>query len=221
VHQVARRALNPDPYEHQAEGYDLWYERNRSAYFSELRALEYLMLRSRRGLEVGVGTGRFASPLSVAVGLDLSRSMIEVARRRGVLPVRGVAEKLPFGDEKFDLVLMVTVVFLLRDRAAAFREAYRVLLPSGSLVIGFIDKGGPLGQRYTAKKEAKDTSGFYGGARFLDPGEMADHLEEAGFSDLAFAQTLFSEPENLKAVETPEPGYGRGSFVVVRGKKRG
>jgi SAM-dependent methyltransferase len=212
--------VTSDPYEHQAEAYDRWYERNRAAYLSELRALESLMPRFGRGLEVGVGTGRFASPLGVAVGLDPSPSMIEAARRRGVLPVRGVAERLPFGDEKFDLVLMVTVVFLLRDRAAAFREAYRALLPGGSFVIAFIDRESFLGQRYQAKKETGDTSGYYGGAHFLGPEEMIDLLEEAGFSDLAFVQTLFSEPEGLGAVETPETGYGRGSFVVVRGEKR-
>lgn len=89
------------------------------------------------------------------------------------------------------------------------------------MVIGFIDRESFLSQRYTAKGKKDGASGFYGGARFLGPEEMADHLEEAGFSELAFAQTLFSEPENLRAVETPRPGYGRGSFVVVRGKKRG
>lgn len=213
--------MNSDPYEQQVEGYDRWFEINRAAYFSEIRALESLMPRFRRGLEVGVGTGRFASPLGVSVGLDPSRPMIEVARRRGVLPVRGVAEKLPFGNGKFDLVLMVTVVFLLRDRATAFREAYRSLLPEGSLVVGFIDRESLLGQRYTAKKETEDTSGFYDRVRFLGPKEMASHLEVAGFSDLAFAQTLFSEPESLRTAETPKPGCGQGSFVVVRGKKRG
>lgn len=218
---MARQALNPDPYEHQADGYDRWFERNRAAYISELRALESLMPRFGKGLEVGVGTGRFASPFGVTFGLDPSLSMMDVAKKRGVLPVRGVAESLPFGDGKFDLVLMVTVVFLLRDRAVAFREAYRALMPDGSLVIGFIDRDSLLGQRYTAKKETGDISGFYDRVRFLDPEEMADHLEDAGFSDLTFTQTLFSEPEGLRVAETPKPGYGRGSFVVVRGKKRG
>jgi SAM-dependent methyltransferase len=217
---VAGQLVNPDPYEHQAEDYDRWYKRNRVAYLSELRALEYLIPRFRSGLEVGVGTGRFAGPLGVAVGLDPSPSMMEAARRRGVLPVRGVAERLPFGDEKFDLVLMVTVVFLLRDRAAAFREAYRPLIPGGSLIVGFVDRDSLLGQRYQAKEKKEGTSGFYGKAHFLAPEEMIDLLEEAGFSDLAFAQTLFSEPESLRAIETPLPGYGRGSFVVVRGEKR-
>lgn len=186
------------------------------------------MPRFHRGVEVGVGTGRFASPLGFSVGLDPSVPMIEVARRRGVAAVRGVAERLPFGDEKFDLALMVTVVFLLRDRAAAFREAWRALLPGGSLLVGFIDRDGLLGRRYQKekgekggkeKKGEKDKSGFYEKAHFLAPVEMAELIEAAGFRDLDFAQTLFCEPEDLKSVEAPRTGYGQGSFVVVRVEK--
>ncbi len=97
------------------------------------------MPRFGRGLEVGVGTGRFAAPLSVAIGLDPSVVMMEAARRRGVGCVRGIAERLPFRGGAFDLVLMVTVDFLLSDKAAAFREAARVLAWSGAIVVGFID----------------------------------------------------------------------------------
>lgn len=207
--------------------YDRWFERNRAAYITELRAVESLMPQFQRGLEVGVGTGRFASPLGVSVGVDPSGPMIEVARERGVLAVRGIAERLPFGDEKFDLVLMVTVVFLLEDRAAAFLEATRVLKPGGTLVVGFIDRDSPIGRRYQGEEkeekevevEKKDKSGFYAGTHFLSPEEMAALLEVVGFQDLVFVQTLSCEPEDLQAVEPPTPGYGRGSFVVVRGEK--
>lgn len=113
------------------------------------------MPRFQRGLGVGVGTGRFSAPLGVSVGVDPSGAMIKVARERGVLVVRGVAERLPFGDEKFDLVLMVTVVFLLEDRATAFREAGRVLKPGGSIVVGFIDRDSPIGRRYQGEGEGK------------------------------------------------------------------
>jgi SAM-dependent methyltransferase len=189
--------------------------------------VESSLPRFGRGLEVGVGTGRFAAPLSVAIGLDPSVPMMKIARWRGVTCIRGVAERLPFRGGAFDLVLMVTVDFLLSDKAAAFREAARVLAWSGAIVVGFIDRESPVGRRYQREKgekkeegEKKDGGGgFYGDARFLAPVEMAALLEAAGFSDLKFVQTLSSEPEAMTEVEAPRPGWGRGSFVVVRGKK--
>lgn len=186
--------------------------------------MESLTPPFRLGLEVGVGTGRFAAPLGISVGLDPSLPMMEVASERGVVCVRGVAERLPFRDGPFDHLLMVTVDFLLRDKAAAFREAARVLEPGGSIVVGFISRDSPLGRRYEGEKGKKgkkeeDEGGFYGKARFLSPEEMAALLEGAGFRGLTFVETLFSGPEEMKAVEATVPGYGRGSFVVVRGER--
>ena len=186
---------------------------------------------------MGVGTGRFASPMGISVGLDPSLPMMEVARRRGVVCVRGVAERLPFRDGPFDLLLMVTVDFLLGDKARAFREAARVLAPGGSIVVGFIRRDSPLGRRYEGEKgrdegnkgdkrnegktgkRGRDEAGFYGEARFHSPEEMAALLEGAGFGGLAFAETLFLEPEEMTSLQPPIPGYGRGSFVVVRGER--
>ncbi|MDF0590959.1 class I SAM-dependent methyltransferase [Candidatus Methanocrinis natronophilus] len=212
------------PYEDQVDRYDRWFERNRAAYLSELAAVRSLTPPFRLGLEVGVGTGRFAAPLGVSVGLDPSLPMMEVARERGVLCVRGVAERLPFRDGAFDLLLMVTVDFLLRERAVAFQEAERVLAAGGSIVVGFIDGDSPLSRRYEAEKGRDgggedDRGGFYGDARFLSSEEMASLLKGAGFGDLAFAETLFSEPEDMIYLEPPIPGCGRGSFVVVRAER--
>lgn len=42
--------------------YDQWYERNRFAYLSEIETLKKVISETGRGLEIGVGTGRFAEP---------------------------------------------------------------------------------------------------------------------------------------------------------------
>jgi len=58
-----------DPFAAQVDRYDRWYERHPAAYAAELAALRALRPSFRRGLEVGVGTGRFAAPLGVAFGV--------------------------------------------------------------------------------------------------------------------------------------------------------
>jgi Methylase involved in ubiquinone/menaquinone biosynthesis len=205
-----------DPYKHRVDRYDEWFEINQHAYRSELQAMRSLLPQKGDRLEVGVGTGRFAAPLGVALGLDPSRAMMAEARRRRVTVVEGIAESLPFKDARFDQVLMVTVVFLLENPDAAFREARRVLKPGGALVVGFIDKNSDLGAVYERRG---DESTFYGGARLLSSEDMSTLLKGAGFQDLAFVQTLFRLPEDLDAEDPVEAGYGRGSFVVVRGQR--
>ena len=45
-----------------AERYDSWFERDPGLYAAELQALRALLPESKRGIEVGVGSGRFARP---------------------------------------------------------------------------------------------------------------------------------------------------------------
>jgi ubiquinone/menaquinone biosynthesis C-methylase UbiE len=42
--------------------YDEWYEKNKLAYLSEVAALKKVIPKGKKGLEIGVGTGRFAKP---------------------------------------------------------------------------------------------------------------------------------------------------------------
>ncbi len=82
-------------------------------------------------LEVGVGTGRIAGPLSErgfdVTGIDASRAMLGVARAKG-LPrlVQGDAYRLPFPDRAFDTAIFVHVLHLLDLAPAALAEAERV-----------------------------------------------------------------------------------------------
>ena len=87
--------------------------------------------RWRSILEVGVGTGRIARPLTElgldVVGVDVSRGMLERAAKKG-LPylVRGSALHLPFRDRSFDVALFVHVLHILDDPGSGIREAGRV-----------------------------------------------------------------------------------------------
>jgi SAM-dependent methyltransferase len=195
--------------------YDAWFDRHGPAYDSELQAVGEL-LEPGRTLEVGVGTGRFAGPLRVGWGVEPSARMRALARERGVDAIDGVAELLPYPDESFDSVLMVTTICFLDDVHAALLEACRVLKPSGHLVIGFVDRESPLGRDYEAHR-AENV--FYREATFLSALEVAEHLHRAGLLRLDFRQTLFTPLADVTSPQASRPGYGAGSFVVVRAQR--
>ncbi len=196
--------------------YEQWFVDHPLAYVSELHAVRELLPNSGSGIEIGVGTGRFAAPLGIKRGIEPSRPMAELARKKGIEVTSGVAEKLPFTDGEFDFALMVTTVCFLDDMDLAFREARRVLRPGGPFIIGFIDRESPLGREYLQRK---DKSAFYKDATFYSVNEIVEHLAKAGFVDFAFRQTLFGNPGDMEKADPVKEGHGEGSFVAVRGVK--
>lgn len=201
------------PFEAHTDRYEDWFETHEETYRAELAALDRLLSAPGRGLEIGVGSGRFAAPLGIDVGLDPAPSMLHRARDRGVEVVRGVAEALPYPDATFDTVLLVTTVCFVDDLQTALLEAERVLGPDGALLVGFVDRESPLGRRYRARKA--DNS-FYRDATFVGSDELVSALETAGFGEFAFAQTLFEGGDGPGPVED---GYGDGSFVAIEARQ--
>jgi SAM-dependent methyltransferase len=204
-------------FDKNVDQYEQWFVDNPLAYVSELRAVRELVPTNSNGIEIGLGTGRFAAPLGITRGIEPSRSMAELARKKGIEVVAGVAEHLPFMDNEFGFVLMVTTVCFLDDMDMALREVRRVLKPGGALVIGFVDRDSPLGKDYQARK---DTSAFYQHATFYTTKDIAAALEKAGFGAFEYRQTLFQPLETMAEVEPVKEGYGQGSFVVVRAEKK-
>lgn len=199
--------------------YDRWFVENDRAYRSELEAVRRLMPAGGEGIEIGVGTGRFAAPLSIRVGVEPAHEMAEIARSRGIEVHECVAEDLPFGNECFDFALMVTLLCFVDDPRAVLREAWRVLRKGGRIVLGIIDADSPLGRRYEEKKASSD---FYKLARFRTAKSVAHDLVGVGFGGIQSCQTVFERPAGPDAGSDHDPvmdGYGAGLFVVLKGEK--
>jgi SAM-dependent methyltransferase len=106
------------------------------------RIAEQLLPRpGARYLEVGTGTGADALELASrfgvdVVGVDVSRTMIEEARRRGLAEAHVAdAGSLPFGDESFDGCWADRTFQHLPDPEAALAELLRVTKPEGRIVV--------------------------------------------------------------------------------------
>lgn len=199
-------------FEAHHERYERWFEEHAAAYVSELLALRSLVPWQGHGLEIGVGTGRFAGPLGVPVGLDPSDAMLNRAAARGVMTVKGVAEAIPFPDGCFDYALVVTTICFVDSAEKMIAEAHRVLRPGGTLVIGFIDRESGIGQSYLAHQAE---SVFYREAEFYSTAEVDAILRSGGFVVRAWGQTLFRPLAETTEVEPVRPGTGTGAFVVV------
>lgn len=100
-------------------------------------------------LEVGPGSGYFSLELARRVPqgrlelLDVQPEMIDKAMRKfGRAPPPNVGwtaadagEELPFDDNRFDIVLLITVLGEISGREQALRSFLRVLRPGGTLAV--------------------------------------------------------------------------------------
>jgi ubiquinone/menaquinone biosynthesis C-methylase UbiE len=170
--------------------------------------------QNKRGLEIGVGTGRFAAGLGIATGIDPSRNMLEVAQGRGVNVREGFGEDLPFPNEAFDYAALIITLCFVKKPKKVLEEARRILRKDGRIIIGIVDRESFLGKFYRKKKSV-----FYEQARFLGVGEVTNMLKEAGFAAFSYFQTISVLPERMISVEKPRRGFGKGGFVVVSAKK--
>ena len=102
-----------------------------------------------RVLDIGSGAGTDSLVAAQMVGdeghvtgIDMTPEMLAKARsaaaelgRRNVEFVESEAERLPFPDASFDVVISNGVIDLIPDKDAVFSEIFRVLKPGGRIQI--------------------------------------------------------------------------------------
>jgi arsenite methyltransferase len=113
-----------------------------------------------RVLDVGSGAGtdslvaaQMVGPAGRVTGIDLTPEMLAKARRAAAelraanvefLPAE--AERLPFADASFDVVISNGVIDLIPDKDAVFSELHRVLRPGGRLQLADVTIQRPVSE---------------------------------------------------------------------------
>lgn len=116
-----------------------WFVGRRAILEEFLRSLDPTsQIPNPRILDVGCGTGanlEMLAQFGEAEGVDVSDDALEFCRAKGLKVHKGLAEKLPFEDETFDVVTALDVVEHLDDDVAGLREMLRVLKTGGKTLI--------------------------------------------------------------------------------------
>ena len=209
------------PFDDLAPEYDAWFDREGNLIFLiEVQAFKSLLPSlPKPRLEIGVGSGRFAQALGIESGLDPSSKLLRMARRRGINAFLGRGEQELFDEESFGTVFLVVTLCFLDSPLEVLKEAKRILIPDGKLVLGLVLKESPWGQFYQQKKE--EGHRFYRYATFYNCDEVIRLIVQAGFVTERIISTLFQKPREVHHTEEAKKGYSpdAGFTIIVAGKK--
>ena len=191
--------MSPDDthFDKIAAKYDEHFPAHITAHYLRKRVrLIGLFLAGGLGLDVGCGTGTLMAVLASrgrVLGVDASAGMLDVLRKAGRgEAARSMVEKLPFADDRFDVVFSVAVFHHVADPARvgeAVREMVRVCRPGGHVVIWDHNPRNPFWRR-VMRRAPQDT----GEERLVPAAEFEGTLRACGIGRITTFQSGFMPP---------------------------
>lgn len=224
-------------FDEYASKYDAWFLDNRNVLYSEVNLVASMLRDAGRILSVGCGSGLFEKIMreergvTVTDGIEPSVGMAEIARKRGLNVMIATAEEADFGNGVYDTILFNGTPSYITDLEGVMRKAYASLRPGGKIILIDVPKESTYGIMYNLAKALGTwhhplLEGVYppnpypiefvNVANWRTTAEKVKLLNEAGFTDITFAQTLTTHPlySDLKE-EQPVEGCDRGDYVAV------
>jgi len=202
---VVKQIKIQEHYDTIADVYDHHYDQRRGRSYHKHISTHIMNALPQGGklLDIGCGTGlfveRYIEAGGNAIGLDISRKMIEQARRRCRTCdyTIGIGEKIPFYDNSFDAVSSLLVFSYVKDPGSMMNEAYRVLKPGGSIAICTLGKklltrGIPAIYQIGENMNVKHVVMKDFGEHYYDEKEMDGLFTRAGFTDIEIKWCSFA-----------------------------
>jgi arsenite methyltransferase len=196
---------------------------------AELKPGETVLdLGSGGGLDVFLAAQK-VGPTGRAIGVDMTPSMVEKARRNGLeftgrtgldnVDFRlGEIEHVPVESGTVDVVLSNCVINLSPDKQQVWNEVARVLKPGGRVAVSDIALLRPLPPVLAESVAA--LTGCVAGAVLVEETRLM--IERAGFSQIdlkgdpsyAKSATSFQDPMYQKIIEDIPEGVGLGDLIT-------
>ena len=181
-------------------------------------------------LEIACGTGIVTSNLrrtlpssAKLTATDISQDMISIARSKMAdkrIEWKLVdAQKLPFDDESFDLVISQFGYMFVPDKPKAFREVFRVMIPGGIFMFNTWDKIEHNRAHGVANKVINsyfenDPALFYQVPFSMhNPDEIKALLKHAGFHDIKIE--LVKKEGKSSSASHAAVGFVEGNPVYI------
>jgi len=113
-----------EPFNRYLNDYEDWFKEHKYVYESELEAVRHFIPKDKKGIEIGIGTGRFALPFGIREGVEPSIVMRHFALHKGLEVYDGIAEKLPLADDSYDFVSPLGKTYeIMKDQNKFYRYA--------------------------------------------------------------------------------------------------
>ncbi len=225
-----------------ANDYDKWFLNNANVLKSEVALLAHFLEVPGKSLSIGCGTALFETMLkqdygiTVTHGIEPAEGMADIARQRGLEVRLGTAEESHYGEEEYDTVIFNGTPSYIDKLDIAFNKAFAAIKPGGKIVVLDVPKESSYALLYNLAKEVGswDNHYFVGAkppcaypisfvqeSRWRSTPEKIELLEQSGFIDFQFAQTLTRHPVySDDDFEHPVEGFDRGDYVAICGVKK-
>ncbi|MFA8300425.1 MAG: class I SAM-dependent methyltransferase [Hyphomicrobiales bacterium] len=225
-------------FDQYANQYDEWFLNNKNLLYSEVKLVAHF-LKDNPGevFSVGCGSGLFEMILKkefgivIENGLEPSDGMAEIAKKRGMNVDITTAEAADFGVEKYDTILFNGTPSYISDLRSVVEKVSKALRPGGKVIMIDVPKEGSYATMYNLAKTLETWDHpllegvnppdpypieFVKVANWRTTAEKVELLEEFGFSDLKFAQTLTKHPRySNNVIEEPIEGFDAGDYVAI------